>query len=175
MVIPARGWGQEGARAGITIFAFSRPKSSKMVIPARAGGQGGARETCGNHHFVVFKAQIFQNGDSRAGGRAGRGQGDTCGNHHFGIFKAQIFQNGDSRTGGGARHFCIFKAQIFQNGDSRAGGGQGGARETRAGITILAFSRPKSSKMVIPARGWGRMCGNHHFWHFQHRPNPPEW
>ena len=150
MVIPARAGGQGGARetrAGITILSFSRPKSSKMVIPARAG-QGGARETRagitilafsgggGARHFCILKAQIFQNGDSRAGGRAGRGQGDTCGNHHFVIFKAQIFQNGDSHAGGAGRgqgdtcgnhHFGIFKAQIFQNGDSRAGGGGGEA------------------------------------------------
>ena len=61
----------------------------------RQEGRGCTRE---NHHFGIFKAQIFQNGDSRAGG-AGRGAG-------------------------GARHFCIVKAEIFQNGDSRAEGGE---------------------------------------------------
>ena len=71
--------------------------------------------------------------------------------------------------------FCIFKAQIFQNGDSRAGGGQGGARETRAGITILSFSRPKSSKMVIPARaGQGGASAGITILHFQ-GPNLPKW
>ena len=123
----------------------------------RQEGRGCTRE---NHHFGIFKAQILQNGDSRAGGRAGRGQGDTCGNHHFVIFKAQIFQNGDSRAGGAGRgqgdtcgnhHFGIFKAQILQSRNSRAVGGEG----ARAGITSLAFSRPKSFKMVIPARGGG--------------------
>ena len=95
MVIPARGWGQEGARAGITIFAFSRPKSSKMVIPARGcEGTGNTRE---NHHFSIFNSQILQNRNSRAVG----GGGGTRGNHQFGIFKAQILQNSDSRAGGG--------------------------------------------------------------------------
>ena len=103
MVIPARGWGQEGARAGITIFAFSRPKSSKMVIPARGcEGTGNTRE---NHHFSIFNSQILQNRNSRAVG------------------------------GGGAR----------------------------AGITSLAFSRPKSFKIVIPARGGGGGAGGTRF------------
>ena len=115
-----------------------------MVIPARGGG---ARIGPGVHTrkspFLHFHAQILQNGDSRTGGEAGRGEGDTCGNHDFGIFKAQIFQNGDSRAGVGAH-----------------------VRES----PFLAFSTPKSSKMVIPARGGAARGG---VWHAQGL-NPPE-
>ena len=75
--------------------------------------------------------------------------------------------------GHGNHHFAIFRDQILQNGDSACCGGEGWGR---TGITILPFSEPKSSKMVIP-RVAGERGGDTRespFCHFQ-SPNPPKW